>query len=349
MDETLFIEKLDNLLAGYKIANKFCSRDNTIFYIIINRDFASAVRTLRSFKAIKLYYGEEGSRFHFQRAELENTVFHKVKCIRKLIVITIQEYKCLVNLFSSYVDGVITLNAEDIQALEWYAGSSCAIHENIISDSDAGRRVYCNNLTDEGAWTRQMMFGITDLMWKLGLPRESTLDNSEITISSEIKSIAQNILRDNNISLEKLVILDPIDNVRHNNLIGKQVWNKFIIFLKDKGYLPYIYCKQNLFKIVGDSLEGGIPMEYDILFAIIRSGCGFIGVQSGITDMLATMQWDNLTKIMVVNYIVTDQDRQLAQNRGNTDERNIVNNITYLRIEHFEEDYVLKLLMDNFH
>ena len=53
--------------------------------------------------------------------------------------------------------------------------------------------------------------------------------------------------------------------------------------------------------------------------------------------------------ITVLSVIKTARDGQFAKNRGAINEVNHINNITYLRIEHFEEDYVLKLLMDNFH
>ena len=65
--------------------------------------------------------------------------------------------------------------------------------------------------------------------------------------------------------------------------------------------------------------------------------------------MLDVLVRSKATSVTVLNVIISDKDVQFAKSRGALKEINNINNITYLRIEHFEEDYVLKLLMDNFH
>lgn len=334
-----FLTRIEKLINGMKIANKICSYDNSICYIIINRHIGDSVRALKTLMSIKLYYGNPNDLYHFNDGLVHKTVFKKKKFIEKINVITTKSISGVAKLYSKYYDDLIILSKEELDALELYAYSGCAVHENIYFDENPCQMISRHWRTDEGSWTRTQMFGITDLMWSLCLP--AGLSFGQIEIPNSTKIVGDEFINKNKITLSKMVVLCPV--AKNSSMLSDEMWEKIALKLKKQGFRVFTnaFGKE---KTIKDTER--LELDIDVLVYCASLGVRIIGVQCGLMDIIVKIKPKFVT---VINVIQTDKDRQYAASRGSINEVNLVNGITYLRIEHFEEDYVLKLLMDNFH
>lgn len=337
-----YFEQVDRVKKGKVLADKYCCYDNDIFYIIINRHLGDSRGALRLFKPIKEYYLNRGSENHSKKFEGENRLsWPKVKQIKKLVAITTESISNFAKLFEG-VDDVITINKPEIDYLETYAASGISIHQNIICDVGARKWVQRKNETDEGPWCRSDMYGITEIMWDIVLPQDAYKYAGKIIISDILRIKAKEALYDcikESVSLSKIVILCPV--AQSSSMLNYETWEMYSRVLTQKGYFVLTNLYGNEREIKGTySFRVGV----DIIISLVSMGCHIIGVQSGIMDIVAMLESPLAT---VLHIIRTNRDKSYAikYNKEITFERNIL----HLRIEHFEEDYVLKLLMDNFH
>lgn len=339
MNEIEFEEKIELLRKGKNIADQHCSRDVTTCYIIINRHIGDAARTLQLLKAVKDYYGENANRFHFADGHGTMNPMQKTKCIKKLIVLTTKSISGVARLYAHNFDGIIILNKDDLDSLEFYACSPVALHHNIICDENAYRMVFERWDFDEGNWIRSTLLGVGDLRWYLCLPNK--LEISGMKISEEVKDRADNIIRSIFNGSRKIVILCPY--AKSSAMLHEGIWVKYADWLQKIGFSVYTNVFGNEKVILGTQ---PLSVDIDIMVCLADMGYKIIGVQSGLMDVVLRSASRTVT---ILSVIKTARDNQFAKSRGAINEVNIVNNVTYLRIEHFEEDYVLKLLMDNFY
>ena len=346
-----YVKRLDILIEGMELADKYCSYDNSIFYLILNRHIGDAARVLKDIKKIKYYYGETANKYHFKDDDLEPKeikkkdfvkFFPKRKCIKKIFIITNQSISGVAKLYSESIDGIIVLAQDELNAIELYAYSGCGIHENILSDQFAGEKLLGRNKFDEGSWVRWIMFGINDTMWGLCLPKCMKAVESRMTISETTSCETREIIETNKIIIDKTVIFCPV--AKSSSILDVSIWKKFAVFLNDLGYRVFTNVGPNELPIEGTQ---GLSVGVDCVVALSKMGCRIIGVQCGLMDILG---WTGCGNYTVINVIHNEIDRTYARDVSSLKEINIKdNNVTYLRIEHFEEEYVLKLLEDNFH
>lgn len=331
--------KIDKFWEGYKIANRVCSFDLTVLYVIVNRHIGDAIRYLRCLRYIKDYYSDRNSEYHFNDNNIQNKLFKKKKKIQQIHVLTRKPLDGVAKLYDG-IDTITILDKNELTLLEFYAASGISLHNNIICDEDAKRQVLGAWSTDEGAYTRALMFGVTDFMWDLCVPK--TIKFSLMRIGDETERATKSYIARENFNIEKSIILCPY--AQSSSSASYDYFNNFIDVLNEKGFVVYTNIANN-----DEVLPKTKPLSVsiDVLACLAKYGVRVIGVQSGVMDVLSKITPQNLTTIFIIK---TDNDRQYAQNRGAVNEvTKISDNITYLRIEHFEEDYVLKLLMDNFH
>lgn len=334
-----FENNLERLRNGFEVAQRFCDTDPTTIYIIINRHIGDAARVLQMLQAIKDYYGSDADRYHFSDGHSVMNPVLKVKIIKKLIVITTKSISGVANLYSYAFDSMIVLDKQDLDDLELYSCSPCAVHKNIICDENAYRIVYGRWKTDEGNWIRSAVTGVGDLRWYLCLP--SKLKTTDMVVNQITINKTNDVKRINNIEANKSVIICPY--AKSSSMLSSNIWERYTKELNKLGYKVYTNSFGDEPSIKGTSR---LSVDIDIMVCLARQGCRIIGVQSGLLDVLVRSK---ATSVTVLNVIISDKDVQFAKSRGALKEINNINNITYLRIEHFEEDYVLKLLMDNFH
>ena len=336
-----FEQRMAKLTLGKDLADRYCTLDNTDFYIVVNRHLGDAIRTLRYLPAIRQYYGEQASRNHFQEKNVQAAVFRKKKLIKRLFVITTPSITGIAKLFSRHLDGIITLNKPEVDAIELYAFSGCGKHHNIICDTHAGARVRSNWETDEGEYTRTLMFGVGDLNWELCLPKETSEYFANAEIDEATLEETKEIIRKNDMPVEHTVLLSPV--AQSSSMLEEQTWIQFCKWLKERGFKVFTNVHGKEMPIEGSSpLDVGV----NVIACLASMGYRIIGVQSGLVDVTVNLSPKHLTVLSVIR---TAYDRQYADTRGSKKEVNDVNGVTYLRIEHFEEEYVLKLLEENFH
>lgn len=337
--ELEFLSNLDKLISGMKLANRICSYDTSNCYIIINRHIGDSVRAFKTLLSIKNYYGNDDDLYHFNDEQTHKSVFKKKKLIKRIIVITTKSISGVAKLYSKYYDDLIVLSKDDLDALELYSYSGCSVHENIYYDENPSQIISKHYKTDEGSWVRTKMFGITDLMWSICLPQG--LATGQICISDASKNAGHIFIKNHKIIPNKMVVLCPV--AKNSSMLVNAIWEEFARKLKSKGYRVFTNAFGNEETVKNTER---FEQDIDILVYLATLGIRIIGVQCGLMDILVKIKPEFVT---VLHIIQTDKDRQYAFSRGANKEVNMVNGITRLRIEHFEEDYVLKLLMDNFH
>ena len=347
----IFENRLNHVVAGMRLAEKYCVHSNSVLYMILNRHIGDAARVLKDSKAIKDYYGLQASRYHFgsddinsQQAKNKNIKkeFKKVKCIKNIIVITNSSIAGVARLYSQIVDDVIILSQSELDDIELYALSNLGLHENIIPDQNAQGKLLSKWYFDEGSWARWEMFGINDTMWNLCLPKELKFNDYNMELNEQTIQRVETYLKEEHIDIKKMTILCP--QSKSSSMLENSVWVKFSNILKQKGYDVFTNIGPNEQPICGTKK---LQINIDEVVCMSKMGAYVIGVQCGLMD---TLLWANCSNLIILSLIENKTDLAYARVANSLNEVNKKpNNVTYLRIEHFEEDYVLKLLMDNFH
>lgn len=347
----IFKSRLEKIINGMQIAEKYCLYTNSIFYMILNRHIGDAARVLKAIRGIKDYYGTTASRYHFHSDDLNSEEakskgvkreFKKRKCIEKIVVITNKSISGVAKLYSKYIDDIIVLQQNDLNDIELYVYSGLGMHENIMTDQFPGGKLLGRWNFDEGSWVRWLMFGVNDTMWNLCMPVKLKGSECNMSVDEETESKVNQIVAKLNIDIEKTVILCPI--AKSSSMIAGSIWQKFVKIIKDKGFDVYTNIGPGEKGILGTK---DLPVSIDEIVCLSNKGVRVVGVQCGLMDILL---WAHCGNFIVLNPIVNSIDVTYARDVACLQEVNKKpNNVTYLRIERFEEDYVLKLLIDNFH
>lgn len=342
MEDSFFFRRLESVKAGKTIADMHCKKDNSIFYFILNRHLGDAAATLSLLKGVRDYYGDLSNPYHEFHGKQLN--IKKKKRIKKIVVMTTSSICGVAKLFSDYIDEIIVLKKLQLRSLERYALSSCSEHQNIIGDFGARAWIQFNPDTDEGTMVRWPMFGCNDFMWDLCLPKEYKFSVAP-RISDETNSEAKKLMQLTDTSCQEIVILCPI--AQSSSMLDESTWEAFANFCSSTGYKVFTNIHGPEKPINGTV---GIDCTVDILAALAMCGVRIIGVQSGLMDVLAMLNPPHLT---VCNVIKTQGDYffySLKTKGAEVVAKDVFKkgNILYIRIEHFEENYVVKLLMDNF-
>ncbi len=335
---TTFEKNLDRVKAGEKIANQFCSYDKSNFYIILNRHLGDAIFSLYGLKTFKELYSAENPLWDHALFEVNtNEVLYKDKTIKKLTIITTEAIAGIVRLYD-FIDDILVLKKTDLDALEAYAASGLGFHKNIMQDVWVKNRLYGEDWNSNSDKARRFLYGIDEKVYLYGLPKR--FKNTEMKITAKTIGITKLLLKSFQLDAEKTVILCPV--ARSSSMLDYSIWNNFVLWLKDKGFRIFTNVAGNE-KII-DNTEA-LSVDIDILACMGKMGCRIIGVQCGLLEVLASL---NLP-LVCISVIKNANDRRFSHCPENKEVFNDSNGVTYLRIEHFEEDYVLKLLKDNFH
>lgn len=342
-----FNKRIEKLNYGLRLALQYCKLDNSVLYFILNSHLGDAARDLKILKPILMYYGIDAPRYHFTGISASQDGiyavknFSKKKLIAKICIITSKSISGVVKLYEEFVDEVIVFPKKELEAIELYAFSQCGPHENIVPDENAPGLLQRWNF-DETDWTKWMMFKVNSLMWKFCLPREVMTHQANMMIGESTKVLSDKVISDYQIDVLHTAILCPVS--RSSSNLPKAIWVKFTQFLRTRGYEVYTNVGPDELPVEETK---ALSVDVDVVVGLAHKGVKVIGVQCGLMDILV---WSKASNLLIVNVIRSEQDKAFAQVAGAVQEvNNKPNNVTYLRIEHFEEDYVLKLLMDNFH
>ena len=342
-----FNDTIRKLKYGMSLALQYCKLDNSVLYLILNSHLGDAARDLKILKPIQVYYGVNASEYHFtDTSNLYDEIhtvkkFPKRKRISKICIITNKAISGVVRLYDEFVDEVIIFPKNELEAIELYAFSQCGVHENIVPDENASNLLKRWNF-DETDWTKWMLFKVNSLMWKFCLPREVMKCQATMRVGKSTEALCDKVISDYRIDISHTVILCPVS--RSSTNLPKTIWAKFARFLLNHGYEVYTNIGADELPVEGTK---ALAVDVDVVVGFAHKGVKVIGVQCGLMDILV---WSKASNLLIVNIIKSEQDKAFAQVAGAIQEVNSTpNNVTYLRIEHFEEDYVLKLLMDNFH
>lgn len=333
-----FNEKLTKLLSGFEVANKHLSTDTENIYIIVNRHIGDCFRVFSILHGIKNYYGENAGKFHFDEIPDRKSTFKKKRVIKKVFVVTHKSLGGIANLYPKDIDEIIILPRAEVDNLEFYAHSKLGIHENIICDEFA--ESYFGSMKDEGSWVRFLMYNSSDLARDICIPQSYFNNRSTMEITDSLKQRTEKVIKDYNIAVDKTIICCPA--AKSSSMIDIKQWKLLADKFKADGFNVFT----NVFgaePVIDDTLPIEVPI--DIAICLAKMGCKIIGVQCGLLDAIAQIKPEHLT---VLSVIKGDMDKQYAKNRGSVNEVNTINGIRYLRIEHFEDDYVVNLIHNNY-
>lgn len=229
---SVFDDKLVKLKRGRDIAIQQCDVNPQNFYIIINRHLGDSFRYLRVLNSIRYYYGEQADEYHFHKKNLEIEIFKKKKRIKKLIVVTTQSIAGVARLYNEYLDEIIILPKADLDALELYAISGCSEHHNILCDANARWRVRGDWATDEGEYVRVEMFGVSDIMWDMCLPRGLSKYWGTMSIDEKTEIETTEMIRLGEINIDKMILLCPA--AQSSSTMDLMLWEKFVQHLRKR-------------------------------------------------------------------------------------------------------------------
>ena len=336
--QTTFSENLERVRAGESIANKFCSYDNSNFYVILNRHLGDAIFNLYGLKTFKELYSAEAPLWDHALFEVQTgEVLYKEKAIKKLIVITTEAISGIVRLYD-FIDDILILKKADLDALEAYAASGLGFHKNILQDVWVKNRLYGEDWNSNSDKARRFLYGIDEKVFLYGLPRRFI--NAEMSITPKTAEITALLIKSFRLDIKKTVVLCPV--ARSSSMLDYSVWDKFVLWLRKKGFQVFTNVAGN--EKILDGTEA-LSVDIDVLACMGKMGCRIIGVQCGLLEVLASL---NLP-LVCISVIRNANDKRFSHCPENKEVLRDVNGVTYLRIEHFEEEYVLKLLEENFH
>lgn len=339
---TEFESRIKLIYKGMALANKLCTYDNSTLYILMYRQAGDIMNLLVKIPSIKKYYGAEASRYHFDGGSTQNVnkAFAKKKLISKICIITKVDTVGVVRLFSDYIDEIISLKYDEIKALACYALSPASLHQNIFCEADGMRIMGNRNETDETQWCRIKMFGgVTDLERELCVPHDVFKSCCQPQISDLTKQLTDDLLKKEKIESKNTVILCPY--AKYNSVLEISFWEKFAEKQKEIGKKVYTYFGW------GESVVNGtapLNIDIDILACLSKLGCKIIAVHGGTSDVLNKVAPENLICLSVIK---NDKDKEYAKARNVVKEVNYMpNGSVYLKLEHFEDDYVGALLQN---
>lgn len=333
-EDLLFRYKFDSIYSGFIVANKYCDLDSEHFYIIINRHIGDSMNYLSYIKAFRDYYGNKTERVHFNNKE-RMSYFTKARFCRKITVLTTKSISGVARLYASDIDEIRVLQRSELNALERYATSSLAIHNNIIPDENAMSLDYG---FQETTWTKKRMFGVDDHMWDLGLPRNARRTNMVIT-DKTIKATNE-LIEKLEIDIENTIVICPV--ALSSSMLDVKIWEDFAAIQTKKGKKVFTNIAGNEKCIIGTE---PLEVDVDILCCLASYGCKIIGVQCGLLDVLC--RYSINLPITVVHPIITNGDRRYAAIRNVTDTVVHLGEQTDIKIERFDHDYIVDLLNQN--
>ena len=330
-----FEDRVGSLYKGFEIANRVCSYDNTDLYVLLYRQEGDALHLLKKLPAVKKYYGENAARYHFKD---EGGAFIKKKTIRRLFIVTKPANIGVVRLFSGQVDGVIILPYAELEKLAGYSLSPCALHQNIVCEADAMRIMGNRQETDEGQWCRLKMFGgVSDIERELCIPHNIFKPCCSPRLSAETQKLAQELCERGKINPPGTAVLCPY--AKYSSMLDISVWVKFAKILRAQGKAVYTYAADNDPTVAGTEL---LKTDIDVLACLCERGARLYGVHGSITDVVNAVTPKNLVCLSVIR---NEKDREYAKARNVFKEVNrMPGGAVYLRLEHFEEEYILDLL-----
>lgn len=297
----------------------------------MNRHIGDSVRYLRLIKTFKEYYAISAPRYHYE-AEKELFIFKKRKNIKKIVVITTPVNAGVARLYSDYIDSIIELPREELMCLEMYAISGTTKFRNIIPDEDIDYRITGKHNV-ERTEVKAYLYGVGDLLWNLGIPKNSVFPNMRI---NEITSKNTDLLiKKLDIDCNNTIIFCP--NAQSSSVLNETIWNSLIAEQTAKGKRVLVNVAAGE-KTVYEATP--LACSIDVLCDLVKRGCCVVGVQCGLMDVIS--EFNDFRKLIVLCVIKTATDKHFAENCGAINDINIFGNKIYIRLEQFDDDYVIE-------
>lgn len=333
-----FKYNIKRIIRGQQILEQKCSPDKSNIYVIVNRHIGDAMRIIRGLHNIKKYYGESASRYHFEDIPDKRNSFEKRKVIKKIILITTPVITGLAKLYPNDWDEIITLPKADVDCVEFYAISTPGKFKNIICDENA-KNHFGNNF-DETVWVKYILHNCSYMAYETAVPRHYFNDRSSMQINDKLNEEVDNYIKEIELNIEKSVILCPA--AQSSGILTNELWEDLVLHINQQGYKVYTNVHGEEKPIKGTE---GLDVSLDKIITMAKKGVRIIGVQSGLLDVISEIKPENL---IFINVVKTAMDNQFAMVKGVLNEVSKKDGITFIRLEHFEKEYVLNLILNNF-
>lgn len=341
-----FIDRVSATIEGYRIANRIIEDDDTTHYMIMHKHIGDTFRNLKLLILFKNYYSGD-SQYHME--ETFGKILPKFRVVKKVVVVTNELLGGVAKLFSS-VDEVIILSQNELEAIDAYSKSFACVHPNLH------RREYGQGWGETvGEGQKSLMF-VPSYNWILDLPvnipNKGEWMLSSIRVSTESIKNAKKIVENYKVNPNKVVVLCPYS--RSGSMVSEEQWMPVIDYLIKNGYFVFTNTGPKE-KELKNTTRLQVPV--DVFCGLGAIGCSFIGVQSGIVDILKWIDID--VKLVIISLLFTANDRRFVMNRKlknplekreNTThiliERDVVqdfSNIVIKNIDFFERGYNQKL------
>ena len=300
-----FMENVNSAMRGFEIANRIVEDDPTVHYLVMNRHMDDDFRMLRSIVLLKHYYTEEDP---YYKEEKYGKLFAKNRIIKKVVVITDEAHAALTKIFNS-VDGVIVLPKEDVRDINIYAKSYICVHNNLHRDE------YGSDIDRTDDLLKSKLYHIPSYNWVMDLPVDlpgrGSLVPSAIRIGEESLARARDVLYRSRAWPEKSMIFCPF--AQSSSLLSPELWTKMADIYRSHGFTIYTNLDDDPSK---HEVAGTLPLRQpvDMVLAMVSLGAITIAVQSGLADVLRSMEQE--FKLIVISVLNTTYDEMIAKGRN---------------------------------
>ena len=330
----LFMQRYQQVVRGYYVANKIISEDLSKHYFIMQKHIGDVMRMMKSMIIYRQFYSSD----FLAGDEVYATYFANNILPEKMIVVTSRLNAGVCALYNS-VDDVIVLEKSELEELAYYAKSDICVQENLHSDELGlfGDRV--------GEQEIATMYGMGSYNWVLNFPTAFPGKNDKMLSSMKIKeeSIehAKDILKENNTDAMHAIILCP--SARSSSGIDERYWIHSVKYFKHHGYTVFTNVGRNEAEMEG-TVRLYVPVDVYAAFGYL--GATIIGVQSGIVDVVRWLLFD--IPVIDIHALYKPIDYKYAKNRNVKFPLDIKNNVTHMAVEPEEMDGFSKRLIGVF-
>ena len=182
-----------------------------------------------------------------------------------------------------------------------------------------------------------MCGGVLELERELCIPHDIFKPNCKPVLSDITQKMTDEFIAKTGFDAEDSLVLSPYS--KFSSMLDGTVWTKIVQALQGRYQKIYTYVNWG---------ENAVPCtetlrtDIDILACLSARGCKIIGIHGSNTDVISKVAPQNLICFSVIK---NDKDREYAKARKVLYEVNYLpSGAIYLRLEHFEEDYILRLL-----
>ena len=315
-----FINRMSATLEGYRIANRIIENDGTTHYMIMHKHIGDAFRNLKMLILFKNYYSGT-SLYHME--EVVGKAFPKRWVVKRIVVVTTELLAGVAKLFST-VDDVIALSPQDLDALDAYSKSFACVHDTLH------RREYGQGWGEPITEGQKAGMFVPSYNWILDLPVDIPNKGewmfSSVQVSSNSIDEAKKVMQQYEVDPNRVVVICPY--ARSSSMLSENQWMPIVDFLKQNGYFVFTNTGPKE-KELKNTTRLQVPV--DVFCGLGALGCSFIGVQSGIIDILKWIGID--VKLVCISLLFTPHDKRFALARRLKSQVERRENTTHIVIE----------------